>query len=128
MFRLESLCRIQLRVGLVGTAKQTGPISLFQQSGCFRQKKNLLFKLAATAGYIISFPVDHGKFFTSVWKKRRRIMAHRIPYLSKVSLDDLSETDTNRVVFVSGYIGRSVSLTRSCSSCKQLLVASEDTL
>ena len=51
-----------------------------------------------------------------------------IEYLSKVSLDDLSETDANIVVFVSGYIGRSVPRSRSCSSCKQLLVASEDTL
>ena len=51
-----------------------------------------------------------------------------IQYFSKVSLDDLSETDANTVVFVSGFIGRSVSHSRSCSSCKQLLVASEDTL
>ena len=45
-----------------------------------------------------------------------------------MSLDDLSETDANVVVFVSGYIGRSVSRNRSCSSCKQLLIASKDTL
>ena len=51
-----------------------------------------------------------------------------IEYLTKVSLDDLSETDANTVVFVSSYIGRSVSRSKSCSSCKQLLVASEDTL
>ena len=49
-----------------------------------------------------------------------------IEYLSEVSLDDLSKTDANIMVFVSGYIRRSVSRRRSCSSCKQLLVASED--
>ena len=51
-----------------------------------------------------------------------------IEYLSKVSLDDLSETDANTVVFVSSCIGRSVSRSRSCFSCKQLLIAGADTL
>ena len=55
-------------------------------------------------------------------------MSWLIEYLSKVSLDDFSETDGNIVVFVSGYIGRSVYSSRSCSSCKQLLIPSEDTL
>ena len=65
--------------GRFGWYRQANGANIFiSTSGCFRQKKNLLFKLAATAGYIISFPVDHGKFFTSVWKKRRRIMAHGI--------------------------------------------------
>ena len=48
-------------------------------------------------------------------------------YLFEVSLDDLSETDANIVVFVNSYNGKSVSHSRSCSSCKQLFVASKDT-
>ena len=61
-----------------------------------------------------------------MWKERR-CGKNEDEYLSKVSLGDLSETDANIMEFVSGYIGRNVSPSRSCSSCKQLLVASEDT-
>ena len=32
-------------------------------------EKNSLFKLAASASFIISFSIDHRKFFRNVWKK-----------------------------------------------------------
>ena len=90
------------------------------------RKKYSMFKLAATASFIINFLLTTENF-SEVCGKNENV-SWLIEYLSIVSLDDLSETDANIVVFVSGYFGRSVSRSRSCFSCKQLLVASEDTL
>ena len=43
-----------------------------------------------------------------------------------VSLDDMICADANITYYVSGYIGRSVSFCRKCSSCKDLLIAGDD--
>ena len=43
-----------------------------------------------------------------------------------VSLDDITCADANITYFVSGYVGRSISCCRKCSSCKELHVADDD--
>ena len=41
-------------------------------------------------------------------------------------LDDITCADANITYYVSGYVGRSISFCRKCSSCKELLIAGED--
>ena len=43
-----------------------------------------------------------------------------------VSLDDITCADANITYYVSGYVGRSISCHRKCSSFKELLVAGDD--
>ena len=49
-----------------------------------------------------------------------------IEFFSEVTFDNLSENDVNIAYYVSGYIARSVCLRRRCSSCKSLLVKSDN--
>ena len=43
-----------------------------------------------------------------------------------VSLDDITCADANITYYVSGYVGRSISFPCKCSSCKELLIAGDD--
>ena len=43
-----------------------------------------------------------------------------------VSLNDITCADANITYYVSGYVGRSISWCRKCSSCKELLIAGDD--
>ena len=43
-----------------------------------------------------------------------------------VSLDDITYANANITYYVSGYVGRSISCRRNCSSCKELLVADDN--
>ena len=45
---------------------------------------------------------------------------------ARVSLDDITCADANITYYVSGYVGRSISRRRKCSSCKELLIAGDD--
>ena len=103
-----------------------GPISLFEQTSCYGQKKIRCLSLLQQQALLTAFQLTTENF-SEVCGKNEDV-SWLTEYLSKVNLDDLSETDANIVVFVNGYIRRSVSRNRSCSSCKQLLVASKDTL
>ena len=47
-----------------------------------------------------------------------------ITFFGEVAVDDLSENDANIAFYVSGYIARSIC--RSCTSCKALLVKSDE--
>ena len=49
-----------------------------------------------------------------------------VNFFSGVVLDDLSENDANLIFYVSGYIARSIYHLRRCSSCKVLLVNSDN--
>ena len=46
-------------------------------------------------------------------------------FLLPLSLDDITENDSNVAFYVSGYIGRSISRRRKCSLCKAMLVKSD---
>ena len=46
--------------------------------------------------------------------------------LAVVSLDEMPQADAAVTYYVSGYIGRSISLRRKCSGCTQLVVGSTD--
>ena len=48
--------------------------------------------------------------------------------LNDANLDDLSESDACVTYYVNGYIAQSVSRRRKCTSCKQLLVKSDEDL
>ena len=48
------------------------------------------------------------------------------PILSDINLADATESDTAVTYFVSGYIARSISRRRKCSSCKSLLIKNDD--
>ena len=48
--------------------------------------------------------------------------------LDDANLDNLSKSDPCVTYYVSGYIARSVSRRRKCTSCKQLLVKSDEDL
>ena len=43
-----------------------------------------------------------------------------------VSLDDITCADTNITYYMSGYVGKSISFCLKCSSCKELLIAGDD--
>ena len=105
-----------------------GQFLYFNKAAASGRKKIRCLSLLQQQALLSAFQLTTENFSQVCGKNESHSVSWLIEYLSKVSLDDLSESDTNRVVFVSGYIGRSVSLTRSCSCCKQLLVASEDTL
>ena len=47
-------------------------------------------------------------------------------FLSGSTIDDMTDSDTSVTYFVSGYAGRSISRRRKCSSCKNLLVDSDE--
>ena len=49
-----------------------------------------------------------------------------VEFFSEVTFDDLSENDANITYCVSGYIARSICRRRRCSSCKSLLVKSDN--
>ena len=49
-----------------------------------------------------------------------------VNFFSGLLLDDLSENDANIIFYVSGYIARSIYRRRRCSSCKVLLVKSDN--
>ena len=102
-----------------------GQFLYFNEAAASGRKKTRCLSLLQQQALLSAFQLTTENF-SEVCGKNEDV-SWLIEYLSKVSLDDLSETDANIVVFVSGYIGKSVSRSRSCS-CKQLLVASEDTL
>ena len=43
-----------------------------------------------------------------------------------ISLNNVTCSDANIAYYASGYVGKSISCQRKCSSCKELLVASDD--
>ena len=45
---------------------------------------------------------------------------------ANVSMDDITCADANITYYVSGYVGRSISFHHKCSSCKELLIAGDD--
>ena len=47
-------------------------------------------------------------------------------FFLSVSIDDISENDANIAFYVNGFIGRSITRRRKCSSCKTMLLKSED--
>jgi len=47
-------------------------------------------------------------------------------YLGSINIDEISESDASILYFVSGYIARSVSRRRKCSSCKELLIMKDE--
>lgn len=47
-------------------------------------------------------------------------------YVCTVNLDELSQSDCSVILFVGGYIARSISRRRKCASCKSLLVKCHD--
>ena len=42
------------------------------------------------------------------------------------TVDDMICADANVTYYVSGYVGRSISFRRKCSSCKEFLIAGDD--
>ena len=46
--------------------------------------------------------------------------------IAGIFLDHITRVDTNITYYVSGYVGRSISRCQKCSSCKELLIASDN--
>ena len=103
-----------------------GQFLYFNKAAASGRKKIRCLSLLQQQALLSAFQLTTENF-PEVYRKNEDVL-WLIEYLSKVSLGDLSETNANIVVFVSSYIGRSVSRSRSYSSCKQLLVASQDAL
>ena len=45
---------------------------------------------------------------------------------ASISLNDITAADANITYYVSGYVGRSISCCCKCFSCKELLIAGDD--
>lgn len=80
------------------------------------QKDALLTASTIHSEMRVVAPEENGQTCDSIWLS---------DFLSTVALDD-SHSEAAVTYFVSGYIGRSVSRLRKCSSCRDLLVASND--
>ena len=80
-------------------------------------KQDALHQIAnLTFGDIPSHPVSDNS--------SEGIRLHK--FLSGSTIDDMTDSDTSVTYYVSGYAGRRISCRRKCSSCKNLLVDSDE--